>query len=214
MRILTVPVKALAHGKSRLAPALAPLERAALSLAMLEDVLDPAQAQPGWDVWVVSPDDAVLEIAARRGVRAIADHGDTLLRAVHRVDDEATERGADALAVVLGDLPLLTSDALSAALRTVGPVVLARSKDGAGTNLLLRRPPRAIRPRFGANSFAAHREEAEGKGLPIAVVDAPELAFDLDAPDDILRLLERSGTGRTLAVCTELELGPRLRVGT
>ena len=133
---------------------------------------------------------------------------------LYRVDDEATERGADALAVVLGDLPLLTSDALSAALRTVGPVVLARSKDGAGTNLLLRRPPRAIRPRFGTNSFAAHREEAAGKGLPVAVVDAPELAFDLDAPDDILSLLERSGTGRTLAVCTELELGPRLRVGT
>ena len=89
MRILTVPVKALAHGKSRLAPALAPLERAALSLAMLEDVLDPAQAQPGWDVWVVSPDDAVLEIAARLdGLRivsrqAVEEFG--LNRSPHRV---------------------------------------------------------------------------------------------------------------------------------
>ena len=214
MRILTVPVKALARGKSRLAPLLAPLERAALTLAMLEDVLDAAQPQAGWDVWVLSPDDTVLEIAARRAVRPVVDEGTSLLRAVRRVDEEATDRGADALAVVLGDTPLLTAEALAGALHTIGPVVLARSADGAGTNLLLRRPPRAIRPRFGTDSFAEHRREAASKGLPVAVVDTPELAFDLDAPDDILTLLERGRPGRTFAVCAELELGSRLRVRT
>src|SRR5438552_11913671 len=69
VRVLAVPVKSLERVKGRLAPLLTPLERAALTLAMLEDVLDAALAQETWEVWVVSPDEAALEIAARRGSR-------------------------------------------------------------------------------------------------------------------------------------------------
>ncbi|MEX0989443.1 MAG: 2-phospho-L-lactate guanylyltransferase [Actinomycetota bacterium] len=222
MRILTVPVASLPRSKSRLAPVLAPLERAALTLAMLEDVLDASLQLSAWDTWVVSPDEAVLEIAARRGVRPVRDDGETLLRAIRQVDDDATERDANALAVVLGDTPLVTADALGRALATLGPVVLAPSSpparsgggEGPGTNLLLRRPPRAIRPRFGSDSYAKHRVEAERKGLPVASVDEPDLSFDLDVPDDILTLLETGRSGRTLAVCQELDLGSRLQVRT
>ena len=67
MRILAVPVKSLTEAKARLAPALAPMERAALTLAMLEDVLDATGQLAGWTTWVISPDEVVLEVAARRG---------------------------------------------------------------------------------------------------------------------------------------------------
>ena len=40
MRVIALPVKALAEAKSRLDPMLTPLERGALTLAMLEDVMD------------------------------------------------------------------------------------------------------------------------------------------------------------------------------
>ncbi len=73
MRVIAVPVKALERSKSRLAPHLSPLERGALTLAMLEDVLDVAQAMPGWETWVVSPDEAVLEVAARRHARTVVE---------------------------------------------------------------------------------------------------------------------------------------------
>src|SRR5205085_7179684 len=116
MRAIAVPVKALSRAKSRLAPVLSPLERAALSLAMLEDVLDAALLAPGWQTWVVSPDEAVLEIAARRRARPVQEEKPPLQAAVRQVEAEAEEMGADALAVLLADLPLLTPEALHPAL--------------------------------------------------------------------------------------------------
>src|ERR687895_2563475 len=132
MRVIVVPVKSLERAKSRLSEALRPLERAALTLAMLEDVLDACLAQPGWQTWVVSPDEAVLEVSARRRARPVAEEDPGLLAALHQVEEEVA--GADALAVVLGDLPLLGAQALAAGLRTVGPVVAAPSDSDGGTN--------------------------------------------------------------------------------
>ena len=66
MRVLAVPVKSLERAKNRLSSVLSLGERAALSLVMFEDVLDACLAQPDWETWVVSRDEAVLEIGARR----------------------------------------------------------------------------------------------------------------------------------------------------
>jgi 2-phospho-L-lactate/phosphoenolpyruvate guanylyltransferase len=214
VRILAIPVKSLGRSKGRLSPICSPLERAALTLAMLEDVLRASLPIAGWDTWVVSPDEAVLEIAARRGARAVPEEAPSLLGAVRQVDREATQRAADALAVVLADVALATSAALSEALHTLGPIVMAPADDDLGTNVLIRRPPRAIRPRFGPDSFSRHRHEAENKGLPIAVVRSPELAFDLDTPDEVITLIRSQAAGKAREVCLELELEARIRVRT
>jgi 2-phospho-L-lactate guanylyltransferase (CobY/MobA/RfbA family) len=94
VRVIAVPVKSLGRSKRRLAPVLGPLERAALTLAMLEDVLDATLAIPGWESWVVSPDEAVLEIAARRGARPVAEARPSLPGAVRQAEAEAIERDA------------------------------------------------------------------------------------------------------------------------
>ena len=164
MRVIAVPIKSLSRAKSRLAPVLSPLERAALTLAMLEDVLDATLAIPSWETWVISPDEAVLEIAARRSAMPLSEAKPTLASAVRQVEEEAKERDADSLAILLGDTALVSADALQEALRTLGSVVLARSGHGGGTNLLLRRPPKAIAARFGPSSF---ERPASAGGLPI-----------------------------------------------
>ncbi|HSJ51102.1 MAG TPA: 2-phospho-L-lactate guanylyltransferase [Actinomycetota bacterium] len=211
MRIVAVPVNSLTRAKSRLGPALSPLERGALTLAMLEDVLDAVQAVPGWDPWVVSPDEVALEIAARRGVRAVAEEKPSLANAVRQVERLAKEGDADALAVLPGDLPLVTPEALQEALRTLGAVVLARSGDGSGTSLLLRRPPRVMPARFGPHSFQRHLQLASDRELPVAIVERRELSFDLDRPGDILTLLSEGRRGRTREVCLQMDLGERLQ---
>lgn len=211
MRAIAVPVKSLSRAKTRLGPALSPLERCAITLAMLEDVLDAALAVPEWETWVVSPDEAVLEIAARRGAKPLVEEKTTLSAAVRQVGLLAKEREADALAVLLGDVALVTAEALTAALRTLGSVVLARSEDDGGTNLLLRRPPRSIPARFGRDSFRRHQELAAERGLPVSLVERTELAFDLDAPGDILTLLAAGREGRTREVCMEMDLAGRLK---
>jgi 2-phospho-L-lactate guanylyltransferase len=211
VRVVAIPVKSLARAKSRLSPALTTLERGALTLAMLEDVLDATQAVAGWETWVVSPDEVALEIAARREVRAVAEDRPPLSNAIRQVELLAKEHEADALAIVPADLPLVTPDALQDALRTLGAVVLSRSADGLGTSFLLRRPPRAIPARFGPDSFQRHMDVATLRGLPVAVVERPELAFDLDRPGDILTLLSDGRRGRTREVCQQMDLAERLR---
>lgn len=212
MRVVAVPVKSLSRAKTRLASALTPLERGALTLAMLEDVLDATLAVTGWESWVVSPDEVALEIAARRGARPVPESKPPLSGAVRQAELLALEQQADALAVLPGDLPLLTPEALHQAFRTLGSVVLARSRDGAGTSLLLRRPPRAIPARFGPDSFRRHVQLAAERDLPVSVVERPELSFDLDRPDDILSFLAEGRAGRTREVCSEMDLAERLRV--
>jgi 2-phospho-L-lactate guanylyltransferase len=212
MRVIAVPVKSLERAKGRLSAVLEPLERAALTLAMLEDVLDACMAQPGWQTWVVSPDEAVLEVSARRRAKPVPEEDPGLLAALHQVEEEVA--GADALAVVLGDLPMITTDALGMVLQTLGPVVAVPSESDGGTNVLLRRPPLTIPARFGTDSFRKHRQAAESRDLPFAEVRAPELAFDLDRPEDVPRLIERPGRSRTRSACLEMGLLDRLSVRT
>jgi 2-phospho-L-lactate guanylyltransferase len=210
MRVVAIPVKALSKAKSRLSPELAPLERGALTLAMLEDVLDATQAVAGWDTWVISPDEAVLEIAARRGAAAIPEEKGPLSQAIRQTELLARDREADALAVLPADLPLLSQESLVDALHTLGTVVVAPSADRGGTNLLLRRPPRAIQARFGPDSYNRHVALAAAKGLPVSTVERRELAFDLDHPGDILTLLATGHAGRTIEVCRDMDLAQRL----
>jgi 2-phospho-L-lactate guanylyltransferase len=211
VRVLAVPVKSLSRAKSRLAPALTDLERGALTLAMLEDVLDASLGVPGWETWVVSPDEVALEIAARRGARPVAEAKPPLASAIRQVESLAKEEGAGTLAVLPADVPLVTAETLHVALRTLGAVVLAPSADGAGTSLLLRRPPKAIPARFGPDSFRRHVELATQRGLPVSVVERQDLSFDVDRPGDILTLLADGRLGRTREVCLEMDLDARLR---
>ena len=214
VRVIALPVKSLDDAKTRLGPVLEPLERAALTLAMLEDVMDTTQALPGWETWVITPDEGVLELVMQRGAHAIEEDVPPLGNAIRQVEEEAAARAAETLAILLPDTPLVTPDALTRALHTLGPVVLAPSTDEGGTNLLLRRPPAAIRARFGTDSYRRHLEAAAEADLPTAIVHRDELAFDLDLPGDILTVLEARRPGRTLEVCRELELGSRIATRT
>jgi 2-phospho-L-lactate/phosphoenolpyruvate guanylyltransferase len=212
MRVLAVPVKPLGRSKTRLASTLAPEERGALTLAMLEDVLDACLAQPGWETWVVSGSPEALAIARQCGARDIREEGSSLLEAVRQAEAELEDE-SDELAVVLADLPLLTTDALSGALSLPGPVVAAPAESDGGTNLLLRRPPTSIAARFGRSSFERHRQGAHRRGLTFREARAPELGFDLDRPADLLVLLGTRTSSRTRSACRAMGLAERLRVG-
>jgi len=176
VRVIALPVKSLDDAKTRLGPVLEPLERASLTLAMLEDVMDATQALPGWETWVISPDEGVLELVMERGAHAIAEDKPPLGNAIRQVDEEATARRADTLAVLLPDTPLVTVGALTRGLHTLGPVVLAPSSDESGTNLLIRRPPAAIGARFGVDSYRRHLEAAAEAADRGATATIPLLA--------------------------------------
>ena len=209
MQVVAVPVKSLARSKSRLAGLLSRQERAALTLALANDVLDACLAVEGWEVWVVSPDPAVLGLASSRGAHPFFESNPSLLAAVRQVEAAVISPGAE-LAVVLGDLPWLKAGELRRALRTEGPVVAAPAASDGGTNLLLRRPPAAIPARFGPASFAKHLWHARRRGLPLVEVRSPGLEHDLDRPSDLVRVLSTAGGRHTRAACLDMGLADRL----
>jgi 2-phospho-L-lactate/phosphoenolpyruvate guanylyltransferase len=95
-----------------------------------------------------------------------------------------------AILIVSADLPLL-QPADAAAMLAAGEarrVVLAPSRDAAGTNALLLPPATLFRPAFGRGSRAAHRARARACGLRVVEVCRPGLAFDLDTPADLTAL--------------------------
>jgi 2-phospho-L-lactate/phosphoenolpyruvate guanylyltransferase len=217
VNVVAVPVKRLAAAKRRLSPILSPSERAALTLAMLEDVLAACAAQPGWQTWVVSGAPEALPVAQRFGARPVEDHGRSLLQAIHQVEGMVRGRSSR-LAVLLADLPTLSAPSLRQALSVAegdgGGVVAAPAASDRGTNLLVRRPTTAIPARFGRSSFARHRAEARARGVPFLEVVVPELAFDLDRPEDLATLIGSDSTraSRSRAACLEMGLAARLQV--
>jgi 2-phospho-L-lactate guanylyltransferase len=211
MQVLAVPVKALDRSKRRLSGLLSSEERARLTLAMLEGVLHAATAQAGWDVWVVSPSERVLETASRRGARAVLDRAGSLRGAVRQVERElGAGSPGTTLAVLLADLPLITETALGRALDRPGSVVAAPAASDGGTNLLLRRPGSVIPNRFGRSSFDRHRTEALRAAVSFRRVADPALAFDLDTAEDLARLTDSPGVGPASTVLADLGLAGRL----
>ncbi len=209
MQVLAVPVKSLRRAKSRLASVLSPRERAALMLAMVDDVLDACLAVPDWETWLISPDEQVRSRAAARGARPVVERGTTLTGAVRQVE-AALAGSADALAVVLADLPYVTSDDLEAALSVDASVVAAPAASDGGTNLLVRRPPSAIPATFGRSSFAKHQTAARRSGHLLTAVGTVGLRRDLDRPSDLAELLASGHHGRARSACIAMGVAPRL----
>ncbi|MCZ6465537.1 MAG: 2-phospho-L-lactate guanylyltransferase [Proteobacteria bacterium] len=215
MSAAVVPVKHLAAGKSRLGRELPRDALAALSLAMLEDVLAALAATPSLDrTAVVTPDRDVAAAAEAAGARALLRTDPGLNPALDAAAREVDLAPDEPWLVVLGDVAgALPGDleALFEALRELGGrgAVLAPSGDG-GTAALLRAPSDAIASRFGADSAVAHRDAASAAGVPYRELPLPSLAVDLDRAEDVACFLAQPGGGaHTRALLERLGWPPR-----
>lgn len=188
---LIIPVKPFGEGKSRLAASLTAAQRAQLSQRLLARALATAQeTQRFTGRLVVSRGGAVREFAAAMGAAVLAEAGVGLNAALDQARTAAVAAGADAILVLPADLPQVTAADLHRLVDTrrgKAGVVIAPSRDG-GTNALLLWPPDVLDFDFGPDSFRRHCSQAERKGLAVAVIDTPSLAFDLDRPEDMVRV--------------------------
>jgi 2-phospho-L-lactate/phosphoenolpyruvate guanylyltransferase len=182
MPVPLVPVKALAEAKGRLAPAVGPLQRRLLAIAMFEDVVAALQAVPALAApVVVSPDREVWRRADAMGCRVVeeppgaGDLNGALTAAARSVGNGSP------LLVVAADLPLASAAGLERVLAAArAPVAVVPSADGGGTNVLAWRDPASFAPSFGPDSAARHL------AVPGAVrVEEPGLSLDVDTLADL-----------------------------
>jgi 2-phospho-L-lactate/phosphoenolpyruvate guanylyltransferase len=215
MRYALVPVKDLTQAKLRLSPLLSPIERYALAVAMLDDVLAALrQASTVERIALVTTDPHALSLAARWRFAVIDEgsgRGET--GAVELAVKVCRERGASSLAVIPGDIPLLTAADVDCIMQHGAQydVVVVPSWDSRGTNTILLRPPDALQLRFGSWSFFPHVKQAKRKGLAYKVVRLPRVALDVDTPEDLLRLIPQAVGTRSYAVLEEMGILHRMQ---
>ena len=185
---VVVPIRAFALGKARLAGHLDDGAREQLARTMAEQVV---RAAGGADVVVVSSAGDVREWATTVGVAVIDDPG--TLDAAAR-DGCAWAAGASRICVVHADLPCARSlDVLTRDAGTPVAAVVPCHRDDGTPALSL---PGDVAPVFpfayGPGSARRHVAAARALGLGVRVVRDPQLAFDIDLPDDLAVLAARA----------------------
>ena len=91
------------------------------------------------------------------------------------------------------DLPLVRPADIDDLLATecgAPAAIIVPSRDGTGTNAILRTPPTLFPSHFGPNSFAKHRGEAKKAGARIIVRRNERLEMDVDDESDLRALLQ------------------------
>lgn len=208
-----IPVKPLATAKSRLAEVLAPAERRALVLAMLDDVLEVLSGVDGLaGIALVGGDAELARHLTGRELRLLVEPEPCLNTALRAASAELAAAGAERLLILPADIPALDRRAVRALLAVdeqPAVALVAASADG-GTNALLLAPPNLLEPAFGAGSCARYRQAAAAVGLTPRLLDLPQVALDIDRPADLLALESLAGAPRTQALLRRLDIRPRL----
>src|SRR5262249_27153929 len=203
MKALLIPVKDLTHAKTRLAGLLSENERQKLAWSMFEDVSRAAASAR-------KPDRVVLVTSFGPAVEHGRKLGWEILLEESQISESASidwasrvlsEQGFQSVMRLPADLPLVRADdidaLLSVELESHG-ALLVPSRDGTGTNAIIRTPPALFPSRFGPNSLALHKQEAAQVGVNCVIVDNFRIALDIDEPADVELLVEQGRGTRAL----------------
>lgn len=174
-----LPVKAFDQAKARLAPVLDAAAREALARRMAERVLAAAHELP---VTVACDDERVSDWARRAGAAVVWTEGLDLNGAVGAGVLVLRDAGTDRVIVAHADLPGAADLRVAA---TGDGVVAVTDRRRDGTNVLAVPAACGFRFAYGPGSFERHRAEAAWLGLRFTELDAPDLAHDVDGPDDL-----------------------------
>jgi 2-phospho-L-lactate guanylyltransferase len=181
---VVIPIRAFTMGKARLAETLDADERARLGRMCAARVVAAAGELP---TLVVSSDPEVRDWAHDLALRTVDDPGSLdaaaeLGRAVLRDD------GCARVVITHADLPHARTFAgvIRDAAQPVAVIVPCHRDDG--TPVLSLPATGEFDFHYGPGSFRLHAAEARRRGLAVRVVRDPDLAFDVDVPDDLAAL--------------------------
>jgi 2-phospho-L-lactate guanylyltransferase len=223
MRALLLPIKHLNDAKKRLMGVLTPEERFALAGAMLADTIRAVRGvKHAEKIFVVTNYEPAKSLAEESGWEILQE--EQQISESHSVDAASKiceQRGVTALLRLPLDVPLVQASDIDDLLGVEcgdRALVIVPSRDGTGTNAILRTPPTLFPSHFGIGSFAKHVGEAERLGARVIFRRRPRLEMDVDDEADLRMLLKNdlSGTetGRWLRESgVEARFRPHLKAG-
>ena len=216
MKALLIPIKDPSNAKTRLAELLSEAERRRLSWAMFEDVTRAIATAR-------RPDRVVLVSSYAPGLERARQLGWDVLVEASQISESASvdwasqllsERGFKSVMRLPADLPLVKGEDIDELLSIELPVpgaMLVASREGTGTNAIIRTPPTLFPSRFGPNSLALHKEEAARVGVDCVIVKNERVGWDIDEPADVLALLQQGRNTESFAVLNQMNLSQRLQ---
>lgn len=195
MRALLIPVKDPVRAKTRLSNLLSTEERSRLAWAMFEDVSRVITETREPDrIILVSNYKPAIERARSLGWDVLVEESqESESASIDWASRILRERGFDSVMRLPADIPLIRAEDIDQVMKIemVAPAALiVPSREGTGTNAIIRTPPDLFPSRFGPNSFSLHREEAAHVGVECVIIENERIAFDVDDPSDIAFLLE------------------------
>lgn len=200
MRALLLPIKDLSQAKKRLTDVLSPEERYCLAQAMLSDTVRAVRGIRNAErIFVVTSYPPAMHFAEENGWHVI--HEREQISESHSVDyasKHCEQLGVAALLRLPLDLPLIRAadiDELLAADFYSPSLVIVPSRDGTGTNAMLRTPPTLFPSHFGTGSFTKHLAEARTLNAQVTVQRNPRVEMDVDDESDLRALLTHDLNG-------------------
>ena len=200
MRALLLPVKDLNNAKKRLIGVLTPEERFALADAMLADTIRAVRGvRCAERIFVVTNYQPVMQLAEENQWE--------ILREEQQISESDSVDAASQICEQLSvtgllrlplDLPLMQSSDIDELLTVecqAPALVIVPSRDGTGTNAMMRTPPTLFPSHFGSGSFAKHLAEAERAHARVMVRRNARLEMDVDDEADLRALLEHDLSG-------------------
>ena len=200
MRALLLPVKDLNNAKKRLIGVLTPEERFALADAMLADTIRAVRGvRCAERIFVVTNYQPVMQLAEENQWE--------ILREEQQISESDSVDAASQICQQLSvtgllrlplDLPLIQSrdiDELLTVECQAPALVIVPSRDGTGTNAMMRTPPTLFPSHFGGGSFAKHLAEAERAHARVMVRHNARVEMDVDDEADLRALLEHDLSG-------------------
>lgn len=195
MRALLLPIKDLRNSKQRLVGVLSPDERFGLAQAMLADTFSAVSGvRRAGKIFVVTNYIPAMQAAkANRWEILGEDQQISESASVDAASRQCEALGVTSLLRLPFDLPLVRATDIDEVLAiecSAPGMIIIPSRDGTGTNAILRRPATLFPSHFGLGSFAKHCDEGRSAGAPIIVHRNSHIEMDVDDESDLRALLQ------------------------
>lgn len=198
-----LPLKYVNFSKSRLNEILGDNTKN-LVIALLEDMISLLQKFPEIEIYLLTKKENLDIIPKELGVRFILEDEKDLNGALERGLNFIKGKGEKVLILPL-DLPFINEEDIKKLIiiaNDEGGSISPSSRDG--TSAIILPLGQKFKLQFGERSFQKHLSEFEKKKIPVQIHYSESLYYDLDTPEDVMRVLAIKTDSKTYSLLKDI----------